>query len=186
MYAAVGEALSNWATAETGLTMLFYGLCGTETRQQASAIMDTIISFDTRMDVVSALFALRDPSAEDAEFWRKFSGKCRKLYSRRHRIAHFRLLAAERKDGSIKADIAPFFSHEKWVTGGLKTLTIGEINELSERFIDLHDALLWMIPRVAAEAPPKEYFGQDDAEPPLITLVREAARQSLLEQQQQQ
>jgi hypothetical protein len=184
VYAAVGQALSTWTTVETDLTMAFYNLCGTQTRQQAAAILDTIIAFDIRVDVLNALFALKKPAETDAELWRKVIERCRKYYKKRHEIAHFRLMAIERKKGVVTAEIAPFFSYEKWMTSNLPTLTIVQIDERATKFEQMHFALLWIVQKLAVEEQPTEYFAPDPEEPELITQLRALALLSIEERAQ--
>jgi hypothetical protein len=184
VYAAVGQALCTWASAESALTLIFYTLAGNKTRQQAAAIMDSIISFDTRIDVLDALYTLKNASEEDAEIWRKLIARCRKLYKKRHKLAHFRLIVTQTKTGRNIPEIAPFFSYENWLNGKLLSLSLAEIEQLNAQFDELHDALLWILERLVSKRR-KGKFAQDGEDPPPIAHLRSLARQSLLERQKQ-
>src|SRR5262245_49679864 len=89
---AVGHALRTWGMFELMLAQLFGMLSDYSDYKKAYAIFETIISFETRVDILDALMALEGLTPLEHETWRRFSSKIRKNHKKRHELAHFSVL----------------------------------------------------------------------------------------------
>ncbi|MFN5129473.1 MAG: hypothetical protein ACK519_10665 [Sphingomonadaceae bacterium] len=122
--AAVGYALDEWTQVEITLAFIFCSIFDdtktplpsgyTEwsemsvTQRMLHSIMDAIIGFDTRIDVISA--AVRDANISPLlkTIWGKLNARLKKKYKSRHQIAHFMILEIEEEGKPTCYRLTPF------------------------------------------------------------------------------
>jgi len=171
--AAVGIALNGWSQVEVAMSSLFYVVSGIDNEGKAGAIFDAVISLETRLAILDAAIENEPSVADDCELWAALSARIRKLYKKRHEVAHFLTPSSPQTATSI----SPFFSLEKHYRGTNKTLTDMEILQRAEKFGDVADAVTWFrdvwLPKVRLERPPSE----PPEEPPLISHILESLSQ---------
>jgi hypothetical protein len=85
---AVGDALENWSRVEIHLTNLFSTLSDLQDKRdiqinrKAHAIFDTIVSFETRLQVIDTPMAEERLSELDLETWARCSARLNKFYKK--------------------------------------------------------------------------------------------------------
>jgi hypothetical protein len=174
LMASVGIALHGWAQTEVGLGALFTLVSGIPNVRQAGAIFDSIVDFRSRLAMLDAAFAHSNATtADEQELWVCVTARLRKLYKRRHEIAHFGiadpdLLAAQR--------ISPFFTMNKFVEETQRYLTVAQILHRSSQFGDAGAAIYWFNRHISERVRPEKPFPGPDEEPLLIVRIRELLR----------
>jgi hypothetical protein len=168
---AVGTTLHAWSQVESGISQLFWHVSGTSLHK-AEAIFDTVVSFETRIAVLDAVVACEDTLSEDEkEVWTSLSVRLRKLYKKRHEVAHFGVASPE--DFVSGTRIAPFFTWGKERQKANKYLTHDQIMVRANLFTAAARAVGWFgqlmmrkkLP-LLPDAPPLQ-------EPELIVRIRE-------------
>lgn len=155
--AAVAYALDEWTQVEITLTFIFCSVFDDTTEPLPSgwtawqdlsprqrmlhAIMDAIVAFDARLDVVQAV--INEGGLPDllVATWQKLDAKLRKKYKSRHQVAHFLILDLSAEKGKTRYKVAPFATATE---GPNETrLGISEINAKQQHFHEMRQALLW-------------------------------------------
>jgi hypothetical protein len=114
----------------------------------------------------------------ESEMWAKLSAKLSRSYKKRHELAHFSI----NFDAAEKPVISPFLTDSKLISGTVRHLTLEQIRERSQKFIELHMAVAWFSQRAFwRRAQPDKDPPQDSPEPQLVTRLRALATQSLEE-----
>lgn len=188
---AIVDALAAWGAVEVELAMLFVILAGFSRPSKTSVfsrtghlIFDTIISFDTRMDIVDALTKDGQFSELEQETWNRCSIRLRKLYKRRHELAHFIFNAKINDDGSLAYHISPFFTFSAAMRSDLSTLDVPRIIERKEHFAEMVKALSYFARFALDKNGHAE--GIRLPEPPIVSRFRISASQILEERQTRQ
>ena len=174
---------------ESSLTSLFAILADFKDSRDASVIshkahviFDTIVSFETRLQIVDSLMAEEGLSELDLETWAKCSSRLMKFYKKRHQLAHFSIVA-EIHDKGQTLRFSPFLTFGKMMRREFKYLSVDEINERKDKFRDLQRAVSCL--SFAAQQRRGLHQEFPTPEVPLTAHLRELARQSLAKRQQQ-
>jgi hypothetical protein len=181
---AIVEALAAWSAAEIELTQLFARLADLQTIQngryhkKAHLIFDTIISFETRLDIVDALMAEEGLSELELETWNRCSARLRKLYKRRHSMAHFVLMGVTTND-KAEYQISPFFTIGAAMRQQAKSLSITQIMERRAHFHEMVLAISYF--EWGALERRGLHLDNPMPEPPLVARFRALASQILEE-----
>jgi hypothetical protein len=181
---AVGAALHNWSTVEIQLSTLFAALSDIPDQKKAHALFAAILSFEARLAVCDRLMELESLDELHGLMWTKMSARLSKFYKKRHEVAHFTI-------GYVGDEevINPFYTQEKWIFGKVRHLTVAQIRERSEKFIQLHMAVGWFANcafKRRANFPLEKAHALDAGGPPLALQLLLSATQTLEERQQQQ
>lgn len=172
---AVGASLSNWSMVEMQLSTLFRFLSEMPDGK-AHAAFDGIISFQIRLGLCDRLMALESLDSLEVEMWRRLSARLTKFYKKRHELAHFSLL----HDDNGGVVIHPFLTFEKMLAKNRKGLSLAQIRERSEKFIELHMAIFWFSQRAWNRRSGKSQSqAPDPEEPVLVPRLRDQAIQNL-------
>lgn len=180
---AVGAALHNWSLVEIQLSTLFAALSDVPDQNKAHAIFAAILSFDARLAVCDRLMKLENLDELHKEMWTKMSARLSKFYKKRHEVAHFTV--GYSGDEEV---INPFFTQEKWIYENVRHLTVAQIRERSEKFVQLHLAVHWFSNcafKRRAQFPLEKAHRLDGGGPPLVLRLLLLATQTLEERQQQ-
>lgn len=186
---AIVDALAQWGTLEVQIAGLFRSLSDIRPAilrrvPKAYTIFDAIISFDGRLAVIDALMAEEEITPLEAETWNRFSKRLRKLYKRRHGLAHF-VLSETGDDvqdrGKWNHEIIPFFSLSALLDGKVneRALGVNQIKEREQHFGEAAAAISYFIEQ--AEARRGRPLDSPMPEPPLVARIRETASQILEE-----
>ena len=138
LFSAIGGALHQWSGVEFALSGLFEIISGIPNPKKSNAVFDTIISFETRVDVTNSLMAFETLSDLDRETWNRFALKLKKKYKKRHEIAHFTILP-----NAEVAALSPFYTFGTELRDEVKTLSPKEIRDRKESFASFHLAVNW-------------------------------------------
>jgi hypothetical protein len=170
----IGSALNAWSLVETGMGLVFYSVSGISSPPKAGAIYDAIVAFEGRLAMIDAAIQSDDHliTSDEKEWWPCFSAKLRKLYKKRHQVAHFSVIP----DQSWSA-ISPYFTWNKAAQNAAKWLTVPQIKELSDRFEEAGSAITWFNGVLQQRMLPPERRTPQPAEPPLIARMRDSAVQ---------
>jgi hypothetical protein len=147
-FAAVGRALSTWSVVEQHLTTMFHALAGIRDMAKSLAIFDTIISLETRLDVIDALMELENLSPLELETWNRCSARITKLHKKRHELAHFTLVAIASNNNVEKIRLSPFHSFRRIVTQTTTYLDLGQLKEREEKFYELAQTVPWFFSEI--------------------------------------
>jgi hypothetical protein len=171
--AAVGSCLNAWAWVENGMGLLFYNVSGIDHMARAGAIFDSVVAFEGRIAMLDAAID-HEPLLSDEEklIWACLSRRLRKLYKRRHAVAHFSIV-----DESYQA-ISPFFTWNKQAKKTAKTLTIGQISERSRQFSEASAAVSWFGGHMQSRKLQIPVHPQLIEAPPLILRILELLSRS--------
>jgi hypothetical protein len=172
----VGLCLNAWSQVETGMGIVFGGVSGMDNYRNACTIFDAILSFDARIAVLDTAVRIETTflDQEDREIWAALSARLRKLYKRRHEVAHFSVDYGTMID---KPGIRPFFSWNKHAKDEAKFLSLKEMQELSDRFTEASTAIHWFNNVAQRKRLPPQFQPQPVEEPPLIAHIRESLAQ---------
>jgi hypothetical protein len=170
LMATVGFSLHAWAQVETVLGILFLEVSGIRHPYQAGAIFDSIVDFRSRLAMLDAAMEHSNASELELEIWTRLSARLRKLYKRRHEIAHFGISEAD----IVKATtISPFFTFNKLLRRTHRTLTKGQIDVRGLQFAEAGAAVRWLARAISKR---KGLFARPvpgpDEEPRLIVQIR--------------
>ncbi len=187
---AIVDALKAWGTVEIELTQLFSILADFPIKSEhdfnhkAHLIFDTIHSFETRLDIVDVLMANSITAEVDQEIWNRCSLRLRKLYKRRHGLAHFIFDGKINNDGSIDYHVSPFFTIGAAMREELTPLSVPQITERKAHFEEVVQAISyfeWHALDRRGRTP-----GTPWPEPPIVARFRASASQILEERQKRQ
>jgi hypothetical protein len=174
--AQVGLCLSSWSQVETGMGLLFGTVGGIGDYRRAFTIFDAIVSFETRVAVLDTAMALETThlTDEDREIWSAVSARLRKLYKKRHEVAHF---STDFRTIAAQPGIRPFFSWNKDDQGRAKFLSLKEMQERAAKFGEAAAAVTWFNGSLQQQKLPPEFRPAQIPEPPLIVRIRELRAQ---------
>lgn len=181
----VGLALSEWGSVEIFMTFVFVAIMDRASvpfnaggpwneepsqRRLAHASFNAIVSFDTRIDVLSATVAESDISDTLKALWPGIASRQKKKYKARHEVAHFVIDAIPERDGSLSVMLTPFAGSV--FRYGDKRLTRQHIDHKAEQFREIADALMWF--RTEVDRKRRRLKGPRGPEPALIRRVRQS------------
>ncbi len=187
--AGAGLALAAWTTVEIMLTFVFVALMDRSSKRSAEGfvpwdaenlqrrlyhtILNTIISFDVRVDMVGAAIEESDLRKDLKALWPNLGKRLKKGYKSRHEAAHFMFDQIQQEDGSLVVLLAPFpttvVNFEE-----AKRLNRKQLDEKRERFEAVIDALRWYWS--AIEIQRKRQKGPRPPAPALIQHARQVAK----------
>jgi hypothetical protein len=148
--AQVGITLNAWNQVENTLGLLFKSVSQIADAKKAGSIFDAIVSFDSRLKALDAAIASSDYiSEENREIWSVLSARLRRLYKKRHEVAHFTIP----HDSFTTGDrISPYFTWNKHQKNTAKYLTIAQLHERSNKFTAACQAVSWFTVRASGDA----------------------------------
>src|SRR5690242_15628672 len=85
----IGMALSTWSAVEIILSDLFANMVEMKNGNKAHALFATIISFETRLQVLDRLMTYEGVDPVEMEMWARMSARLSRYYKKRHELAHF-------------------------------------------------------------------------------------------------
>ena len=171
LMSSVGITLHAWSQVESGMAQLFWQVSGSDL-EKAEAVFDTIVSFETRIAVLDAVIACDGlMPEEEKEVWTSLSARLRKLYKKRHEIAHFGV--ASPADIVTGARIAPFFTWGKERHKTNKYLTHDQIMVRANSFTAASRAVNWFSGFMMRKKLPLLSDSPPLQEPELIVRIRE-------------
>jgi len=177
LMAAVGTALHAWSQVETGMAQLFWSVSGISGLGKSDAIFDAVISFETRLAILDAAIEHEEEmSEEEKRIWSRLSARLRKLYKKRHEVAHFSLASPE--DIVNGARIAPFFTWGKHRRQTTKYLTERQIIQRAAIFAASTSAVNWFTNLMQRRKLPQGSQIQPVPEPDMIVRIRELLAQT--------
>lgn len=158
------------------MSQLFWHVSGGTTLQKAEAIFDTVVSFETRIAILDAVVAC-DENLTDEEkvIWANLSTRLRKLYKKRHEVAHFGVSSPE--DLVKGTRIAPFFTWGKERSKTNKYLTHDQIMVRANAFTAASRAVSWFTSTAMRRRLPLLPDAKPLQEPDLIVRIRELLAQ---------
>lgn len=182
---AIGHALSEWTKVEMSMTYVFTSVMDTSSipvtqglilwaneepgRRMAHTVINAIIGFDARADVITATIAESDLASELKAFWPAIAQRLKKKYKKRHEIAHFMISNIEQEDGSWVAMVTPFATSVGSYSE--KRLSANDVIIRKDTFRELGETLAWFRSQVECQR------GRNTApllpEPPLVQRVRQ-------------
>lgn len=186
--AGAGLAVWKWSMVEMAMTYLFASVLDrsrkpvqsglilwrdeTLQRRISHKVISAIISFDTRIDVLSAAIAESDLSKGLKALWPGFAKRLKKGYKSRHEAAHFAFDEMVHKDGTLNLLLAPFPTSVASFED--KRLNREELDQKAGRFDELGTALAWY--RHCIEIQRRREKGPRLPTPPLVMRIRQALR----------
>lgn len=174
LMSALGGTLHAWSQVENGMGILFSAVSGIPNVLKSGAIFDAVVSFDGRLAVLDAAIEHDDTMlAEDKALWPHLSARLRKLYRKRHEVAHFSVIG----DIENATHIAPYFTWNKFNHNAVKSLSIQQIFERSLKFNAATSAVAWFTNLVQRAKFPEGHRPLPIEEPALILHIRELASQ---------
>ena len=191
---AIFDALAAWSNVEVQLAMLFAVLSGIQDvrdnrlNPKAHTIFDAVINFDARLSIIDALMAEEALTPLEAETWARGSNKFRKLYKKRHALAHFAISSNPTNPLAPEIEwdhaIMPFFTLGSIMRGTAKTLSASQILDRTPKFAEAANAISYFT-EVASRRRGKP-ADSPTPEPPLVARLRASASQILEERQKRQ
>ena len=175
---AVGQALRQWSAVEVGLAGIFAILADIPDPMKAHRIIDAIVSFDARLDVVDALMSEEALTPLELETWKRAAAKLKKQYKKRHELAHFSIVNTI-SNGKDNIRLSPFLTYGQFLRDELRYLTVPEIDARRKGFGELVAALMWFQAEAGKRRVPRP--SNPMPEPPLIVRLKESATQILEE-----
>jgi hypothetical protein len=176
LMAHVGSALHAWNQVESGMGLLFTVANTAAEMPKWGAIFDAVVSFEARIAVLDATVAHGlNFSDEEREIWPLLSTRIRKLYKKRHEIAHFSI--AHPDDLVSGARISPYFTWNKVSNKTERYLTKADLKVREDRFSQAALAVAWLSERVRWRRNPEGAYRPQLAEPPLVSHLRELLAQ---------
>jgi hypothetical protein len=169
--ATLGAALASWSNVENNMGLLFNAASDLPDLEKAGAIFDAIVAFEARIAVLDATMANdRSFTEDEKELWACLSARLRKLYKKRHEVAHF---SVPGPDVAHATAIAPFFTWNKHLRDTVKSLSIDQIAERSGKFMEAANAMSWFVNLAQRRKFLSPHHPPPLAEPPLIVRIRE-------------
>jgi hypothetical protein len=180
---AVGAGLSSWSLVEIQLANLFGMISDMRDSNKAAALFSTIVSFEARLAVIDRLMTFETVDEVEAEMWIRMSAKLSKGYKKRHEMAHFSV-DRDKRDQPV---ISPFLTLDRLFSDNKAQLSLSQLLERCQKFIDLHMAVHWFTTRAFfRRGLPEERQQQPTQEPPLVPQLRELAIQILEERKRRE
>lgn len=164
------------------LANLFATISDIPSIHRAHAVFDTIVSFETRADILDTLMAGENISPLEHETWTRYSIKIRKSYKKRHELAHFNVAETQRH-GKPVYRLAPFSTFGNTLRNDAKYLTYEEVagRDSSFRELAIGGIWFWIEANGRRGLPPNIPM----PEPQLIVRLKASAAQILEERAQQ-
>lgn len=170
LMATIGGCLAAWSGVENGMGLAFNAISGMPNFIKAGAIFDAMVAFDVRLAVLDAAVKYDNKLSDDEkELWACFSRRLRKLYKRRHSVAHFSVVG----DIENATSISPFFTWNKHLRNEVKSLTKKQIFDKSVAFSEASFAMSWFVNVFQRRAFPPEQRPDQLKEPALIAHLRD-------------
>lgn len=186
--AGAGRALAEWSLVELMLTFLFASIISRSTkpfaegvtnwesdepqRRLAQAMLNAVVGFEVRIDLVTATVAESDLRKDLKRLWPEIAKRLKKLYKNRHEAAHFIFDRISYPDGKIEVLLAPF--PKTVLTLDDKRLTRKQLDHKAERYREIGIALRWFMD--AVEIQRRRAKGPRAPEPELIQRARQSLR----------
>lgn len=155
--AGAGLAIAEWSLVETALAFLFVSLLDRSSVPVASgltmwadeeperrilhSLINSVIGFAARIDLVGAAMTEADVSDEIRFMWPSIASRLLKKYKSRHEVAHFHISNVEMEPGKWVARLEPFATSVGSYSG--KRYDRHELDKKTETFRELRMALLW-------------------------------------------
>src|SRR6185312_15982290 len=156
----------------------------TSLNRKAHAVFNTIISLETRLDVIDALMAEEGLTPLELETWNRCSLRLRKLYKRRHGLAHFSVVYSIESRDQVGHLISPFWTFASALAGEHQILDKPQIDERTDHFLEMVGA----ISHFHSEA--RRRRGQQQGNPtpiaPIVARFQASAAQILAELERKQ
>jgi len=183
--AGAGLALQEWTRVEMMLAHLFVSLLdrtrsapvsGTpweqvpQQRRLAHSLINSVVAFDARVDLVAAAIEESDLSDELNALWPPIEARLRKKYKSRHEAAHFLIEIQIYSDRPSEVFLFPFATTV--TSGAVKKLTRANLDHKAKQFIECGEALYWYRQRVELERGRR--VARPIAEPALVQRVRQS------------
>jgi hypothetical protein len=179
LMSTVGLALHGWSQVETGTGILFIVVSGIRSADQAGAIFDSIVDFRSRLSMLDAAIEHSNlANANEKEIWTCLSARLRKLYKRRHEIAHFAI--ADDEIASAR-QISPFFTFNKYLQKTHRSLSVEQILNRTRQFGDAAEAIQWFVRFTSERLPREGHLGGPAEAPPLIVRIQGLLRRTQVE-----
>jgi hypothetical protein len=184
----IANALATWSEVEMMLAFVFVSVLDRSRtpmqtglihwddeslqRRMSHTIMNAIIGFDTRVDVVTKVIAESDLRNNLKRLWPGVAQRLKTTYKRRHKAAHFIFDQVAKRDGSIRIYVAPL---PATVTSMEDTrFNRPKIDELTADFEQFGLALRWFMHCVEIQR--RRLKGPRAPAPALIQRVLQALK----------
>jgi hypothetical protein len=105
-YGALGKAITQWQEVEQALAMLFLDAHTQDTWLRANVVFHSVLSFETRMDMVDAALKVSRSKAFLAK-WEPLFKRCAKRAKRRNQLAHFTLSVDPNRRAGYRCHLRP-------------------------------------------------------------------------------
>jgi hypothetical protein len=105
-YGALGKAVTQWQEVEQALAMIFLDAHTQSTRLRANVIFHTVLSFETRLDMVDAALKASRGTKFLAK-WQTLFNRCSKRARRRNQLAHFGLMVDPKRRPGYRYHLRP-------------------------------------------------------------------------------
>ena len=165
---AIGECITTWAMIERGLTVLYCECVGSPVGSPNlwlhASIFDSVISIDTRLDMLEralelrtggVLTAKRATSPQYLSDWKRLRNQIRKKYDKRNEVAHCDISQRGMEDGSTMVRVLAYPTLTTGALGGnQKLLSIEQLRERIKLFEQLSGEIVTFTDQVRAALPP--------------------------------
>jgi hypothetical protein len=179
----VGHTLHFWNQVESAMGLLFTISSGISDPLKAGALFDAVIAFEARIAVLGATISHQSVLGDtEKKIWSCLSAKLRKLYRKRHEVAHFSLLPEDMLSGE---GIRPYFTWNKHARQSAKYLTKPQLYERGQRFNQASQAVMWFVAEMRTRTPPVAAPQLPNPEPQMIAHIRELLARSQQAQTEQ-
>ncbi len=155
----VANALATWSEVETMLTFVFVAILDRSRmpmkegavvwdeeplqRRMGHTVMNAVVGFKARLDVVSAVVDESDLNADLKRLWPGLAKRVGRTYNRRHKVAHFIFDIMQQRDGTARILVAPIFSTVTSMEA--ERLNRAKLDELANDFHEIGLALRWFM-----------------------------------------
>jgi hypothetical protein len=173
-----GWALSAWTQIEFQIAHLFSRISYIPNEEQSLAIMKTIISLDTRIDVVITLIDKSHLQNDLKPLLIRLLNKIKKQSKRRNYIAHFAIINVMEFTEGMQwvAALIPFANPSLIYEGFPTKLNAKDIEEMRVRWLNIASCLEWFVKILSSDPEtPKEHIPPEHE---LVTELRNSENQS--------
>lgn len=147
---AVGLGLCRWSEVEAQLYSIFPYLVGTETPQSdlaSKAALDSVVSLKAKIQAVQAAANVTVLSSGLLYVITKLLIQVSKMSKKRNQIAHFKIM---HEIDSNQLKLVPYYqvgiqTTDKMLKQLMNPLTVDDILDMSEDFMDLAASLHWLV-----------------------------------------
>jgi len=130
-------ALLAWQVVESNLFLIFNFLVGQSNPAALSAVYHSVVSINTRREMVNAAAAVVLKDKQCLKEWGKLSERIRKRAKERNKLAHFELVFSIDNKGEREALLKPSIFNVKAEKEWEKKYDIKQIREWHRLFIAL-------------------------------------------------